>query len=117
MRIRCWPLIPMLAGLTAAHAQTSLPALDAIHNIVVIFAENRSFDVLYGSFPGANGLNQADPASFTQRDRDGSALKELPPIWRGLTAAGVTPPVTEAQTAHLPNKPFASTTRVVSIHR
>jgi phospholipase C len=107
MIIRCWPLVPILAGLTAAHAQTSRPTLDAIHNIVVIFAENRSFDVLYGSFPGAHGLSQADPASFTQRDRDGSIMKELPPIWHGLTAAGVTPPVTEAQTAHLPNRPFA----------
>jgi phospholipase C len=34
-------------------------------------------------------------------------LRELPPIWGGLTAAGVTPPVTEAETAHLPNNPFA----------
>jgi phospholipase C len=34
-------------------------------------------------------------------------LKELPPVWSGLTAAGVTPPVTQAQTGHLPNKPFA----------
>jgi phospholipase C len=83
MIIRCWPLVPILAGLTAAHAQTSWPTLDAIHNIVVIFAENRSFDVLYGSFPGAHGLSQADPASFTQRDRDGSIMKELPPIWHG----------------------------------
>jgi len=107
MTIRCWPLGLILAGLTAAYAQTARSGLSAIHTIVVIFAENRSFDVLYGSFPGANGLSQADPASFTQRDRDGSVLKELPPIWTGLTAAGVTPPVTEVQTAHLPNKPFA----------
>ena len=31
-----------------------------------------------------------------QRDRDGAVLKELPPVWGGLTAKGVTPPVTEA---------------------
>jgi phospholipase C len=42
-------------------AQTARPGLGAIDNIVVIFAENRSFDNLYGSFPGANGLKQADP--------------------------------------------------------
>ena len=29
-----------------------------------------------------------------QLDRDGTPLKELPPIWDGLTAKGVTPPVT-----------------------
>jgi len=34
-------------------------------------------------------------------------LKELPIIWDGLTAKGVTPPITQAQTEHLPNRPFA----------
>ena len=42
-----------------------------------------------------------------QVDRDGTPLKELPPIWTGLTSKGVVPPVTEAQTEHLPNTPFA----------
>jgi acid phosphatase len=74
---------------------------------VVIYAENRSFDNLYGSFPGANGLQNATPANSRQVDRDGSPLKELPPAWGGLTGKGITPPVTEAQTAHLANKPFA----------
>src|SRR5262249_8843062 len=40
-------------------------------------------------------------------DRDGSVLRELPPVWGGLTAKGVTPPITQAQTEHLPNQPFA----------
>jgi len=96
-------------GMAAAviYAQNAQPVLGNIENIVVIYAENRSFDALYGSFPGANGLKDAPLASTIQVDRDGAPLKELPPIWRGLTAAGVTPPVTEAQTAHLPNQPFA----------
>ena len=34
-------------------------------------------------------------------------LKELPPVWGGLTAKGVTPAVTQAQTEHLPNGLFA----------
>ena len=87
----------------AAQAQ----GINAIETVVVIYAENRSFDNLYGSFPGANGLQNVTPESFTQIDRDGSEFKELPPIWDGLTAKGVTPPVTQAQTEHLPNKPFA----------
>ena len=78
-----------------------------IATIVVIYAENRSFDNLYGSFPGANGLSQVTLAGYTQLDRDGSVLKELPPVWDGLTAKGVVPPVTQAQTEHLPNAPFA----------
>ncbi len=32
------------------------PDITAIKNVVVIYAENRSFDNLYGNFPGANGL-------------------------------------------------------------
>jgi phospholipase C len=71
---------------------------------VVIYAENRSFDNLYGSFPGANGIGNA---KYAQVDRNGSPLKELPPVWNNLTAQSVTPPVTQAQTAHLPNAPFA----------
>jgi acid phosphatase len=81
--------------------------LDQIETIVVIYAENRSFDNLYGHFPGANGLGKVTPAMARQRDRDGSVMKELPPIWNGLTGRNVTPAVTEAETRHLPNKPFA----------
>ena len=83
------------------------PGIDRIDTIVVIYAENRSFDNLYGHFPGANGLQHVTSARSLQRDRDGSVLKELPPVWDGLTAKGVVPPVTQAETAHLPNQPFA----------
>jgi acid phosphatase len=81
--------------------------IEQIETIVVIYAENRSFDNLYGYFPGANGLQRVPRARYLQRDRDGTVLKELPPVWDGLTAKGVVPPVTQAQTAHLPNRPFA----------
>src|SRR6516164_6611464 len=81
--------------------------IEDIATIVVIYAENRSFDNLYGSFPGGNGLAQVTPGGYTQLDRDGSVLKELPPVWDGLTAKGVVPAVTQAQTGHLPNAPFA----------
>lgn len=82
-------------------------SIENIDVVVVIYAENRSFDNLYGLFPDANGLQDLSPAAYQQRDRDGSLLKELPPAWGGLTARGVTPSVTQAQTAHLPNQPFA----------
>ncbi|HLK69835.1 MAG TPA: acid phosphatase [Bryobacteraceae bacterium] len=100
-------IFAVLGCIATSYAQSAAAGIQEIDNIVVIFAENRSFDVLYGTFPGANGLKQAEASSYTQRDRNGAILSELPPVWRGLTAAGVTPPVTEAQTAHLPNKPFA----------
>jgi len=91
-----------------AEAQGAPPAgVGNIDTVVVIYAENRSFDNLYGWFPGANGLQNVTPANATQVDRDGSPLKELPPAWDGLTGKGVAPPVTQAQTEHLPNRPFA----------
>ena len=100
--------IPLLvAGLAVAYAQTATRGLNQVENIVVIYAENRSFDVLYGSFPGANGLKDAAKSNVPQMDRDGSPLKELPPVWTGLTARGFTPVLTQAQTDHLPNQPFA----------
>src|SRR5882757_3832406 len=91
----------------AVHAQSAPSGVDAIETVVIIYAENRSFDNLYGSFPGADGLQNVTAKNSRQVNRDGSELEELPPIWDGLTAKGVTPPVTQAQTEHLPNKPFA----------
>jgi len=101
-------IVTMLGSIIAGLAPTASGAgIESIENIVVIYAENRSFDNLYSSFPGANGLSGLAPEAYTQRDRDGSVLQELPPIWGGLTAKGVEPPVTQAQTEHLANAPFA----------
>lgn len=85
----------------------SKPTLSSVKNVVVIYAENRSFDNLYGNFPGANGLQNVTATSARQLDRDGSVLATLPPVWKGLTAAGVTPVITQAMTVNLPNSPFA----------
>jgi acid phosphatase len=101
-------ILIVLASTIIGLAPTASGAgIEAIENIVVIYAENRSFDNLYGSFLGANGLSRVTPEEYTQRDRDGSVLKELPPIWGGLTAKGVEPAVAQAQTEHLANAPFA----------
>jgi len=57
----------------------------AISNVVVIFAENRSFNNLFSNFPGLQHPLSAVPRDrFLQRDRDGSPLQGLPPIWGGL---------------------------------
>jgi phospholipase C len=104
MRTRVIVLL-CVAALGGVAAQT--PAgLNQIDTVVVIYVENVSFDALYGAFPGANGLAKAPKSATKQVDRDGSMLTELPPVWNGLTARGVTPAITEVQTAHLPNAPF-----------
>lgn len=102
-------LLSLLAAGSAAFGTDRVDAADieGIEVVVVIYAENRSFDHLYGLFPGANGLQHPTPADYAQTDRDGSVLKELPPVWGGLTVKGAASPVTQAQSAHLPNKPFA----------
>ena len=84
-----WVLALLAAGFGASGpAGVSAAGIDSIDVVVVIYAENRSFDHLYGFFPGANGLQHLTPADYTQRDRDGSVLPELPPIWGGLTSEG-----------------------------
>ncbi len=82
--------------------------------IVVIYAENRSFDNLYGNFPGAQGIRDVLsrdgaplPAYAAQVDRDGTVLSTLPPTWGGVTAPGYTPVVTQSESAGLPNTPFS----------
>jgi len=68
-------------------------ALAGINHLVVIYDENHSFDNLYGSFPGANGISRASDTSKRQ-----------------VTLAGV-PYATLPQTdphipTNLPNEPF-----------
>lgn len=56
-----------------------------IETVVVIFAENRSFNNLFGNFPGLSSpLAQLPRERWLQRDRDGRVLEKLPPIWGGL---------------------------------
>jgi acid phosphatase len=76
--------------------------LARIEHVVVIYGENRSFDNLYGRFPGASGIDQADPASTTQRDVDGQPLARLPPVWAGKGSNE-----TQVFGRDLPNGPFA----------
>jgi phospholipase C len=96
-----------IAALASCATGSGPAKVSDIQNVVVIYAENRSFDNLYGAFPGANGLQNVSAAQAQQVDRNGKPFTELPPVWEGLTAKGVTPAVTQEQTAHLPNAPFA----------
>ena len=83
-----------------------------IQTVVVIFAENRGFDTLYGLFPGADGIPGVNPSARgtyvpqTDRGASGAVLAKLPQTWGGVTVAGQ--PVTLAQgaTAGQDNRPF-----------
>jgi phospholipase C len=51
---------------TASTNKTAGGQLANINNFVIIYLENRSFDELYGTFPGANGLSNVTAAQMTQ---------------------------------------------------
>ncbi len=69
-------------------------ALRQLDHIVVIYLENRSFDNLYGEFPGADGLASAAGAPL-QVDATGTAFATLPAV-PGMASIPTT----------LPNQPF-----------
>ena len=87
------------AGCAVAPLDSSQTAkLARIQTLVVIYAENHSFDNLYGLFPGANGISRATPGQMTQLDHDGRPLRELIVFGGdGKPAAGF---------PRMPNRPF-----------
>ena len=101
-------LIAACAGMPLGDRNAA--AVNAIDTVVVIYAENRGFDTLYGLFPGANGIPGVNPSAtgsyVPQKDFDGAVLPTLPPAWGGLTANGQPVTLTQAQSAGMPNKPF-----------
>ena len=69
--------LALFAGCAAQAPRGGDARLDRIGHVVVIYAENHSFDNMYGLFPGANGIARATPQQYLQRDHDGSVLPEL----------------------------------------
>ena len=102
-------LLSTYSALVSAEKLVNSP-LDQLETIVIIYAENRSFDNLYGLFPGANGIfknadgTDTNLANYRQLDRDGfSGLKQLPTVWN---AQGTEAIDKLSFVAKLPNAPF-----------
>ncbi|KAI1696757.1 phosphoesterase family domain-containing protein [Ditylenchus destructor] len=96
-----------------APVDTTTALQNKVQNIVVIYAKTAPSTNLYGNFPGANGLStvvdstgKVTAAYIAQKDRNGTVLATLPPVWGGVTAPGSTVTVTQAQSAGLANAPF-----------
>jgi len=83
---------------TQVGTQVTDQDLARIETVVVIYAENRSFDHLYGLFPGANGIAQATEEQKTQLDHDGTPLRDLKIFNAGKV---------DDRFPAMPNKPFA----------
>jgi phospholipase C len=82
----------LLLLLSVVPALLSAAKLKDIKHIIVIYEENRSFDHLFGEFPGANGLAQADATSRVQVDLSGTALPNLPYVPGGVASDSLFPP-------------------------
>ena len=89
----------LLAGCASSPQGHATEGLARIEHIVVIYAENRSFDHLYGFFPGADGIASATPEQKAQLDHDGNPLPHLPPVYDGGKPSPEFP-------QGLPNGPF-----------
>jgi acid phosphatase len=101
MKIRSFAFA-IAAGLLLASCVTAPPGdaiLSRIDTVVVIYAENHSFDNMYGMFPGANGVANATPEQMRQLDHDGAALPNLPSVYTGGKPDPKYP-------ASMPNGPF-----------
>src|SRR5215213_10547255 len=100
---------------SAAKSASPAESLKAINHIVVIYEENHSFDNLYGSWEGVNGLANADAAHTTQVDQAGNAYTCLRQNDVNLTSPPLT--ATCADAAHgfssaFPNKWFTIDTLI-----
>ncbi len=90
----------LVVGCAGTGRAPSGAGIERIDTIVVIYAENHSFDNLYGMFPGADGVAQATPLQTTQLDHDGQPLPHLPPVWGAGGKADARFP------ERMPNGPF-----------
>ncbi|MGU7784602.1 acid phosphatase [Burkholderia sp. PU8-34] len=113
-----------LAGCESTRSASAAPRSEAdlrlddalrhhVRNIVVIYAENRSFANLYGDFPGVQTpLSTVSREHAQQLDRDGKTpLPVLPKIWGGLVPLaqevdGRRYMIAEHDIEKLPNAPF-----------
>jgi acid phosphatase len=115
------------AGAPAAEARTTKAAShgaasdarlrEAIDTVVVIYAENRSFNNLFADFPRLQQpLSKVPAERSAQRDRDGKPFETLPKIWEGLVPDRQVVEHTEYligpdDLAPLANAPFALKTK------
>jgi phospholipase C len=95
-------LLTALATLLPVTARAEPAGLSRIEHIVVIYLENRSFDSLFGLFPGANGLADARNA-LPQIDEFGRPYKTLPKVMDVKHKPGV---LDKRFPTDLPNSPF-----------
>lgn len=100
------PAILLLIAATANAAEPTTvlpPGMERIEHFVVIYLENRSFDNLFGLFPGARGLADAKGALPQADLHSGRPLASLPSVKN----TALKPPSPDPRfPANLPNQPW-----------
>ena len=100
-KIALLPFFVIALQTLAAPQPEQPPGLERVGHIVVIFLENRSFDHLYGLFPGADGLGDARRLG-DQITPDGDRFEVLPAVLNNYTSSWVD----TRFAVGLPNEPF-----------
>ncbi|HET9285477.1 MAG TPA: alkaline phosphatase family protein [Candidatus Angelobacter sp.] len=76
------PLLALILGCGGVNSSSSSPtptptptpvAQAQVKNVIVVIMQNRSFDHLFGTFPGANGIKPGVPG-FSQTDATGATV-------------------------------------------
>lgn len=106
----CGVVLALCGAARAADRPAAPTGLDQVQHIIVLYLENRSFDNLYGLFPGAEGLQDLSKIP-PQVDKDGMPYDKLP---RALNSNLRAPdakdddpsPVDTRVPADLPNAPY-----------
>lgn len=98
-----WVVALFFLNSLTASADTLPSQLDKIGHIVVIYLENHSFDSLFGLFPGARGIADAEHRP-RQVDQYGRVYKTLPPVMEADGKHAFKP--SSRFPANLPNAPF-----------
>src|SRR5580658_7872710 len=94
-------LVASAVASIAAPPPEPVPGLERVGHIIVIYLENRSFDHLYGLFPGADGISNAGLNAVQVAD-DGSRCNVLPAVLNNYTSSWID----TRFAAGLPNGPF-----------
>ncbi|MGQ5525297.1 acid phosphatase [Chitinimonas sp. PSY-7] len=85
---------------------------ESIKTVVVIYLENRSFNNLFGDFPGvASPMSALTAERYRQIDRNGQPFTTLPKVWGGMVQrrqeiGGQSYLIGEEEIKNLPNSPF-----------
>ena len=87
--------LPLLLSALIFAVPVQATEMDKIEHIIVIYLENHSFDNLYGTFPGVEGIAHATLQQAQQIDLKGNPYQTLPAV-----------PKDKRFPDNLPNQPF-----------